>query len=147
MESGLANPVRPEPEDTEVRVAGSVVEEMRRMSRPEAAAAARAIQAIGPDAGTPVRIPSPGNPDGHYLALVPDDPAAPIVIYRPVTVDADSGYVVIALASRDTYAAYEQAERAGVLDTPLGKAVLSAASALVARGTVVPGGEPAPSTA
>lgn len=113
----------------QVRVAAPVVTQMRKMPRAQAAAAARAIEGIGPDIGTPLRIPTPGNPGGRYLALVPDDPQAPVVLYRPLSHGEGCGYFVAALASRETYDAFRRAEREGLLETALGKALLAAATA------------------
>jgi hypothetical protein len=131
----------------EVRVAEPVITEMRAMPREQAAAAARAIQRIGSDAGVALRIPPPGIPDGHYLAIVPDDPEAPVVIYRELTQAEGGGYLVTALADRDTYDAYEHAEQNGHLDSPLWKtlaavAVAAAVGAVNARGQVGPDGRP-----
>jgi hypothetical protein len=118
-----------------VRVADPVVREMRALPRGQAAATARAIAGIGPDMGVPLRIPQPDQPGRRYLALVPGDPELPVIVYRPLTAHEGAGYFVAALASRDAYAAYREAEQSGLLDTELGRALLAQAQAPTGTGT------------
>lgn len=108
-----------------VRVAEAVVAEMHALPRPQAAAIARVIAGIGPDMGVPLRIPQPDLAGRQYLALVPGDRELPVVVYRPLTRQEGTGYLVTALASREDYAAYREAEQSGLLDTELGRALLA----------------------
>jgi hypothetical protein len=102
------------------------------LSRTDRAAVAEAIRRIGPDAGTPLRIP-PGDSGGSYLAMAPADPEGPVVIYRRLAPDEGDGYLVTAIVGREEFKGYQRAERQGVLDTPLGRLLLGlAAGAAVA---------------
>ena len=72
----------------------------------QAESVARAIEAIGQVEGKPVEAPDDSG--RKYLAMVPDDQDAPVVMYR---VADDSGYLVTTLVDRATYKTYEKAER------------------------------------
>lgn len=122
------------PTGTPVRVSGSVVEALKKLPRNRAQSVAAAIQRIGPDVGRPLKIQQPGGAKGPYLAITPDDDAAPVVIYRRLASDEDEGYLVTALVGRDEYAGYERAERRGILDTPVGRFLMGVAAGAVTYG-------------
>jgi hypothetical protein len=105
------------------------MEKLRSMDRPEAATVTRTILRIPKAKGKPIQLDVPNDPaDREYLALLPTNPEAPVVIYRR---DGD-GWLVTALMDRDKYRAYRQAERTGLLDDPVVR--FAAAAALVAAG-------------
>src|ERR1017187_7529197 len=62
--------------EAEGRGAEPVIREMRAMPRKQSAA--RAIQRVGIDEGVTLLIPPPGIPDGHHLAIFPDELEAPV---------------------------------------------------------------------
>lgn len=126
-----------------VCVSEPVIEQMRGLPRDHAAAVARAVERIRPEAGIVLRIPPPAVPGGHYLAAVPDGPDVPVVIYRELNQDEGDGYLVTALADRASYAAYRQAERQGLTSTPLWRLLASTATA-VGAGTGPAAGSEAP---
>jgi hypothetical protein len=89
-----------------VRMTPDAVSTLRKLARPQAESVARAIAAIGQVEGQPVVAPDEN--DRKYLAMVPDDHEAPVVMYRAAD---DNGYLVTALVDRQTYKTYEKAER------------------------------------
>lgn len=88
-----------------VRMTPVAIDALRDLSRPQAESVARAIAAIGQAPGKPVAAPE-GN-GRRYLAMVPGDDQAPVVMYRAAD---DGGYLVTALVDRATYKTYEIAE-------------------------------------
>lgn len=88
-----------------VRMTPAAVDALHALARPQAESVARAIATIGEAPGKPVDAPE-GN-GRKYLAMVPDDDAAPVVMYR---MSDDGGYLVTALVDRGTYKTYEIAE-------------------------------------
>jgi hypothetical protein len=116
----------PAPETaTDVLVARTVIDRMDGLPRPQAAAVARAIKAIGLVRGEPISIHLSDLPPGtkHY-ALTPDDDQAPIIIYRSIPQGERGEWRVTTLMSRDDYREYRQAERRGLLDDPVVKALI-----------------------
>jgi hypothetical protein len=115
-----------------VRMTPTAIDALRGLARPQAESVARAIAAIGQTEGKPVAIPADaqqenGNGNGRqYLALVPDDDHAPVVMYRAAD---DGGYLVTALVDRATYKTYEIAEQPGFLQSTTFKAAVGAAAA------------------
>jgi hypothetical protein len=109
-----------------VRMTPAAIGSLRQLARPEAESVARAIAAIGRTPGNPVVAPN-GNGNGkNYLAIVPDDDKAPVVMYR----HADgNGYLVTALVDRDTYQTYEIAEQPSFLQSRTFKTAVSAVAA------------------
>jgi hypothetical protein len=68
-----------------------------------------------------------GNGNGRqYLAAVPDDDTAPVVMYRE---SEDNGYLVTALVDRDTYQTYEITEQPGFLRSSTFRAAVGAVAA------------------
>jgi hypothetical protein len=116
-ESGQAN----------VRMTQAAIDALHELARPQAEAVARAIAAIGQTDGKPVA--APGNNGKHYLAMVPDDDEAPVVMYREAD---DGGYLVTALVDRATYQTYEIAEQPGFLQSTTFKAAVAAVAAAAA---------------
>jgi hypothetical protein len=117
----------------DVRLAKAVIEALRELPPRLAAVVARAIQRIGAEPGVSLRIQAPGNGGKPYMAMVPGDDAAPVVIYRELSPDEGGDYLVTGLGDREAYVAYESAEQQGFLDTPAGHAlILLAVGAAVA---------------
>ncbi len=93
-----------------VRITSAAIDALHKLARPQAESVARAIAAIGQVPGKPIEAPN-GN-GRQYLAAVPDDEKAPVVMYRE---SEDHGYLVTALVDRDTYQTYEIAEQPSFL--------------------------------
>lgn len=92
---------------SDVRMTPAAIKALRGLARPEAESVAHAIAAIGTAEGTPVASP---NANGRqYMAMVPADEKAPVVVYRAAD---DGGYLVTSLVDRGTYKAYDIAEHA-----------------------------------
>ena len=109
-----------------VRMTPAAIDALHKLARPQAESVARAIAAIGQTPGNPVVAPN-GNGNGkNYLALVPDDDKAPVVMYRQAD---DNGYLVTALVDRDTYQTYEIAEQPSFLQSRTFKTAVSAVAA------------------
>lgn len=90
---------------SDVRMTLAAIKALHGLARPEAESVARAIAAIGKAEGTPVASP---NANGRqYMAMVPADEKAPVVMYREAD---DGGYLVTTLIDRDIYKAHEIAE-------------------------------------
>lgn len=97
---------------SDVRMTPAAIDALHKLARPQAESVARAIAAIGQVPGNPIEAPN-GNGNGRqYLAIVPDDEKAPVVMYRQ---SDDTGYLVTALVDRDTYQTYEIAEQPSFL--------------------------------
>jgi len=109
-----------------VRMTPAAIGSLHELARPEAESVARAIAGIGQTPGNPVVAPN-GNGNGkNYLAIVPDDEKAPVVMYRQAD---DNGYLVTALVDRDTYQTYEIAEQPSFLQSRTFKTAVSAVAA------------------
>jgi hypothetical protein len=109
-----------------VRMTPAAIDALRKLARPQAESVARAIAAIGQTRGNPVVAPN-GNGNGKtYLAIVPGDDKAPVVMYRQ---SDDNGYLVTALVDRDTYQTYEIAEQPSFLQSRTFKTAVSAVAA------------------
>lgn len=120
---GMTATVPTENGQSNVRMTPAAIDALRELARPQAESVARAIAAIGQAPGRPVE-----GPDGNgrqYLAMVPDDDNAPVVMYRAAD---DNGYLVTALVDRATYKTYEIAENGHTTF----KATLSGIAAAVA---------------
>lgn len=113
--------------ESNVRMTPAAIDALHGLARPRAESAARAIAAIGHVPGKPVAVPE-GN-GRQYLAMVPDDDSAPVVMYRE---SDDGGYLVTALVDRDTYKTYEIAENGhSFLQSTTFKAAVGAVAAAV----------------
>lgn len=109
-----------------VRMTPAAVGALRKLARPQAESVARAIATIGQARGKPVEAPN-GNGNGRqYLAIVPDDDEAPVVMYRN---SEDKGFLVTALVDRDTYQTYEISEQPSFLRSTTFKTAVSAVAA------------------
>jgi hypothetical protein len=109
-----------------VRLSSAAAETLRALPKKVAAQVAEAIRRIGPDEGTPLKIP--GDKSGYrYLAIEPSGRNSPVVIYRTLTRSEGDGYLVTAIVGRDEYDGYQRAERQGALDTPVGRALIGVA--------------------
>lgn len=113
-----------------VRMTPTAIDALRELARPQAESVARAIAAIGQAEGKQVAIPQDAQQENgngrQYLAMVPDDDHAPVVMYREAD---DGGYLVTALVDRATYKTYEIAEQPGFLQSTTFKAAVGAAAA------------------
>jgi hypothetical protein len=124
---GTSGALADAPAGTGVKLSKLVVETLRDLPEGQAKAVAGAIGRIAPDAGRPLKIRPPTGADRRrYLAIVPQQPDAPVVIYRKLRpADGEgNGYLVTALINRREYEGYERAEREGVLDTPAGNLLM-----------------------
>jgi len=109
-----------------VRMTPAAIDALHKLARPQAESVARAIAAIGQVPGKPVEAPN-GNGNGRqYLAIVPDDEMAPVVMYRE---SEDNGYLVTALVDRDTYQTYEITEQPGFLRSTTFRTAVGAVAA------------------
>ena len=123
---GVTTAVPTDSGPSNVRMTPAAIGSLRELARPEAESVARAIAAIGQTPGNPVVAPN-GNGNGkNYLAIVPDDDKAPVVMYRHAD---DNGYLVTALVDRDTYQTYEIAEQPSFLQSRTFKTAVSAVAA------------------
>lgn len=113
-------PISDPPVASDVLVSQAVLDRLDELAETEpekADSAARAIQSVGRVPAAPIRIDLPGGPRGaKYVALVPADPDAPVIIYRALIpeVDTGSGWLVTALLSPTEYQRYREAERTGL---------------------------------
>jgi hypothetical protein len=107
-----------------VRMTPAAIGALRELARPQAESVARAIAAIGEVPGKLVEAPN-GN-GRQYLAMVPDDDKAPVVMYRN---SEDNGYLVTTLVDRDTYQTYEISEQPSFLRSNTFKTAVSAVAA------------------
>jgi len=125
---GVTATVPAENGQSNVRMTPAAIDALHDLARPQAEAVARAIAAIGQVEGRPVTAPDEGNGNGRqYLAMVPDDHEAPVVMYRE---SDDGGYLVTALVDRATYQTYEIAEqRPRFLQSSAFKATVGAVAA------------------
>jgi hypothetical protein len=109
----------------EVRLTEPAAKAFRKLPKRQAHGVAEALDAIGK---RPANNSLPGADGKEYMIIAPADPDAPAIIYREL--DDESGYLVLALAERGTYDAYDRANREGsILDSPLVKAVATALGA------------------
>jgi hypothetical protein len=111
-----------------VRMTPAAIDALHKLARPQAESVARAIATIGQVPGKPVEAPN-GNGNGNgrqYLAIVPDEDEAPVVMYRAAE---DNGYLVTALVDRDTYQTYEIAEQPSFLRSTTFRAAAGAVAA------------------
>ena len=109
-----------------VRMTPAAIDALHKLARPQAESVARAIASIGQVPGNPVEAPN-GNGNGRqYLAIVPDDDTAPVVMYRE---SEDNGYLVTALVDRDTYQTYEITEQPGFLRSTTFRTAVGAVAA------------------
>ena len=111
-----------------VRMTTAAIAALHKLARPQAESVARAIASIGQVPGNPVEGPN-GNGNGNgrqYLAIVPDDETAPVVMYRK---SEDNGYLVTALVDRDTYQTYEITEQPSFLRSATFRTAVGAVAA------------------
>src|SRR5690348_6920548 len=80
-------------------------------------AVVQAIRRIGHETGVILRITTPGPPGIPYLAMVPANADAPVVIYRELQPYEEGEYLVTAIVNRKIFDAYEYAEQRGLLDS------------------------------
>jgi hypothetical protein len=109
-----------------VRMTPAAIDALHKLTRPQAESVARAIASIGRVPGNPVEAPN-GNGNGRqYLAIVPDDEMAPVVMYRE---SEDNGYLVTALVDRDTDQTYEISEQPSFLRSTTFRTAVGAVAA------------------
>jgi hypothetical protein len=123
---GVTATVSTESRQANVRMTPAAIDALHKLARPQAEAVARAIAAIGQTEGKPVV--APGDNGRQYLAMVPEDDEAPVVMYREAD---DGGYLVTALVDRATYQTYEITEQPGFLQSTTFKAAIGAVAAAV----------------
>ena len=119
----------PRDEESEVLVPQSVVDKMRELPSPAAAAVARTILRIPSARGEPIPLQVPGDPPGTvYWALDPGTSGAPVVIYRESLPSEEGKWRVTALMDPAAYRAYSN----GLADDT----VVQGVAATVAAGTM-----------
>ena len=109
-----------------VRMTPAAIDALHALARPQAESVARAIASIGEVPGNPVEAPNGHGNGRQYLAIVPDDEKAPVVMYRAAE---DKGYLVTALVDRDTYQTYEIAEQPSFMRSSTFRAAVGAVAA------------------
>ena len=114
----------------DIRVARTVLDEIKGLEPPEADAVRETIDSIGATEGEPVDIPV-APPGTAYLALAPADQAAPVVIYRPMLPDENGDWLVTALMDRDDYEVQQEAQRHGLLRDPAVRTAVTAAATAI----------------
>lgn len=112
-----------------VRLSHSATSVLRGLQPAEARSVVYAIARIKSGAGRSLKIQPPNVPGGTYRCVVPDDDAAPVVIYRALTSSEHGDYLVTALTDRQEFERYERAARDGLLETDLGHLVTGVATA------------------
>ena len=123
---GVTEAVPTDSGPSNVRMTPAAIDALHALARPRAESVARAIASIGQVPGNPVEAPN-GNGNGRqYLAIVPDEDEAPVVMYRQAE---DNGYLVTALVDRDTYQTYEITEQPSFLRSNTFKTAVSAVAA------------------
>jgi hypothetical protein len=123
---GVTETVPPDSGPSNVRITTAAIAALHMLARPQAESVARAIAVIGQVPGNPVEGPS-GNGNGRqYLAIVPDDDVAPVVMYRE---SEDNGYLVTALVDRETYQTYEITEQPSFLRSTTFRTAVGAVAA------------------
>jgi len=123
---GVTETVPTDSGPSNVRMTTAAIAALHTLARPQAESVARAIASIGQVPGNPVEAPN-GNGNGRqYLAIVPDDDKAPVVMYRE---SEDNGYLVTALVDRDTYQTYEIAEQPSLLRSTTFRTAVGAVAA------------------
>ena|ERR1700683_332589 len=107
-----------------VLLSPAVTAELQKLPEDQRAAIAVAVGQIGPDSGERVRFRSPRTGE-QYRAIVPANPDAPVVSYRPLKPDDKHGpgFLVTGLIDRSAWDGYKAADGAGVLDSALGRLV------------------------
>ncbi len=113
-----------------IRVARTVLDEIKGLEPPEADAVRETIDSIRTTDGVPVDIPV-APPGTAYLALAPADPAAPVVIYRPMLPDEGGDWLVTALMDREDYGVQREAQRNGLLRDPAVRTAVTAAATAI----------------
>jgi hypothetical protein len=124
----MAQPRDPTGDIANVRLSRYAVTALEKLDRGEAHAVAEAITRINSGDGKPLMIQSRAMPSERYWVVVPDDPVAPVVIYRKLARSEGVGYLVTALAGRSDYEGYERAERDGFLESAAGRLVTGVAA-------------------
>jgi hypothetical protein len=125
---GVTETVPTDSGPSNVRMTPAAIDALHKLARPQAESVARAIASIGRVPGNPVEAPN-GNGNGNgrqYLAIVPDDEMAPVVMYRE---SEDNGYLVTALVDRDTYQTYEITEQPSFLRSTTFRTAVGAVAA------------------
>ncbi len=116
------------PRASGIRVTRPVIDELQKITDAGLAGTLRRyINSIPQLEGTPIDIP--GAPAGtQYLALVPDEPELPVIVYRPTLPGEQGEWLVTALLDRDTYGQQKQAEKRGLLQNDAVRAGIQAAA-------------------
>jgi hypothetical protein len=88
----------------DVRLTVAAADEIKQMDPDEIG---RVLGRVGRGEGEPVDLP--GAPPGtQYLALRPESPKAPVVIYRPMLPNEDGDWLVTSLIPQDNFNAWRQ---------------------------------------
>ena len=100
-----------------MRLSEVVVDALSHLSERSMSAVAQAIRRIGDENGVILRITTPSAPGIPYLAMVPANADAPVVIYRELQPYEEGEYLVTAIVNRKTFDEYEYAEQQGLFDS------------------------------
>lgn len=101
------------------------------LSPGQVAAVARCIDQLADAPGAQLSIDSPTALGSQYLAAIPDNDHAPVVIYRATSAGEQGDLLVTALADRVTYAEHQSAARRRIKDHPPDRALSILATAQV----------------
>jgi hypothetical protein len=97
--------------------AGTAFSGLQATAPSQAVAVNEAINDINVRPGQPIDLPG-APPAEPFLAKEPNDPRAPVVIYRRATTDEEGDWLVVSLMNRDDYRAARQAEQTLALAPP-----------------------------
>jgi hypothetical protein len=100
------------------------------LSPGHATAVARRIDHLADQPGVPLNAELPGPPGSSYLAAVPDDDDAPVVIYRSTAAGEEGDFLVTALVDRVAGADFAGAARPGAAGQSLDRAAPARAGRL-----------------
>jgi hypothetical protein len=119
-----------DPAKDPVLLSKAAIADLDELPRSQARDVAEAIDRIR--AGEPgLRLKfSPGINEASYYAMRTPNSDAPVVIYRALSETEGGGFLVTALVSDSDFKGYERADQKGILDKPMGRAVLGGAAAL-----------------
>jgi hypothetical protein len=123
---GVTETVPTDSGPSNVRMTPAAIDALHKLARPQAESVARAIAVIGQVPGKPVEAPNENGNGRQYLAVVPDEEMAPVVMYREAE---DNGYLVTALVDRDTYQTYEITEQPSFLRSTTFRTAVGAVAA------------------
>jgi hypothetical protein len=121
---GVTTPVSTESGPSVVKMTPAAIDALHKLGQSQAGSVARAIAAIGKEEGKPLVT----REDREYLAMVPKDDEAPVVMYRE---SGSGGFLVTGLVDRDAYETYEVTDGRGPQQSNAIRTAVSAAVGLI----------------